>query len=184
MEVPNSLIGDHLNGELSADGFVELSEWLRTRESHMREFAVQWMIHSSLHDLMSQWEFRADALLRAMTSSGDLPAAPLPADRSERTSEFAASDIDIIAPGKPIKVRAGYWRLALIGLAALLLIGVTAATWSYLAKRPRVVAMLTQTANCQWEQSEKRLFDGALLKTGDVLRLREGRELVNFPSGA
>ncbi len=186
MDIPGSLINDHLNGELSADGYIQLGVWLRERDSHVREFAVQWLIHSSLYDVISQCKFQAEALFRATSTKGDLPNARLAgrADSSRPTNESTTIGMDDAVPGQPIRSRAGRLRFALVGLAALLLIGVMVGTRTYLAARPRVVAMLGQTANCQWDQSEGRLIDGALLKTGDVLRLTKGRALVTFTSGA
>jgi len=173
MDIPGNLINDHLNGELSVDGFDQLGDWLRESDSHIREFVVQWIIHSSLYDLLSQWHFQAEALFRATAAKNNLPHVSLPSGAEGN-----------IEPVTPINSRAGRLRLAVIGLATLLLVGASIGTWAYVAARPRVVAMLTQTANCQWDRSEEKLIEGALLKVGKVLRLTRGRALVTFTSGA
>jgi hypothetical protein len=186
MNVPGDLITDHLNGELSADGFVGLDNWLRQRESHAREFVVQWLIHSSLYELLSQRNFQAEALFRAVTTSVNEPYATLSGDRHRSTqrSESTTDGYDHADFSESIAGRGWNWRYAIAGLAAMLVIGLVAGTSVFLAARPRVVAVLSQSVDSQWDLADQRLFDGAQLKTGDVLRLTKGRAMVTFFSGA
>jgi hypothetical protein len=65
-----------------------------------------------------------------------------------------------------------------------LLIMVAAAVIVFVT-RPKVVAMLTQTAACRWETTgDKIVADGELFRQGDALKLVEGRALVTFVGGA
>jgi hypothetical protein len=72
----------------------------------------------------------------------------------------------------------------LVTLAAVVLVVLAGATIAYLAMRPSAVAMLTRTANCQWESTIGPIIDGAIFREGDVLHLVAGRALVNFAGGA
>ena len=79
MDNPSKLVDDHLDGELTDDGFRQLGGWLRERDEHVREFATQWLIHSLVHDYMNQRQVQADALLRALTTTrGESRTATLP----------------------------------------------------------------------------------------------------------
>ncbi len=155
----NSLIEDHLDGELTDAGFDALSNALY-EEGARREFAVKWMIHSLLHDLVSQRHFEANTLAE-MTAANDT----------------RVNGAGVVAP------RSRFW-IGIVSLAVVLLVSATAGMFVYHSFRPSAVAMLTQTANCRWDEAGKVPVDGALLKAGDTLHLLEGHALVTFTSGA
>ena len=176
MNQASKLIDDHIDGELTGDDARQLGEWLGTRDEHVREFATRWLIHSLLHDYMSQRLVQADALLRALTSRGEpldvsLSADVLPSPATRRPSMLT----DQIRATSPPYRRyfggdAGHRRdkhARLFGDAAK---G---------GCDGHSNGQLSLGSNCT-----VAIADGALLREGDELRLVQGRALVNFVSGA
>jgi hypothetical protein len=185
MDRPNNLIDDYLDGELKDDSRLRLGTWLHEHDDNVRELAVATLIHSLLDDYVSQRQVQADALLRAMTS-------PSPGSRGAVAKVRSSMEVPIERPRSSIespqlspRIRFGIhrWR-ALAAMAALVLIVVVGGVSALVVMRPRVAAMLTQTAACRWETSDAKIVDGALFREGDELRLATGRALVTFTSGA
>jgi hypothetical protein len=153
-----SLVEDHLDGELTPEGFDELCNELRGNERNTLEFATAWLIHSLLHDLVNQECVQANTLAEVIAAKGDGTTLRRPAG-----------------------IRKRLW-LAVLGLSAVLLVAATVGTLVYRSMPPTAVAMLTQTANCRWDGAAP--VDGALLKPGQTLHLLDGHALVTFTSGA
>jgi hypothetical protein len=187
MDRPSNLIDDYLDGELSDDTRLRLATWLHERDDNVRELSVASLIHSLLDDFVSQRQVQADALLRAMTSRPTALGAPIAP--TGRTSIAAPLQSPGSTPGEIprtlSKSRFGFRRWpALAAIAALGLITVVGGMTAFVVMRPRVAAMLTQTAGCRWEASDVNIVDGALFHAGDELRLAAGRALITFTSGA
>lgn len=180
------LLDDHIDGELAAEGFDRLCGLLRESDEHCREFAISWLTHSLLHDYMSQRQVQADALLRAIATTSINP-------------RFSALTEDLATP--PASTRkpsqAGYefsrWqilthlprlRYVVMGLIAGMLLLLALGSWVHQSLSPKVVAMLTQSANCQWDVSRASIAEGALIYEGDDLSLVRGRAFVTFVNGA
>jgi hypothetical protein len=184
MESPHQLIDDHLDGELSDDGFRRLGSWLRECDGHVRDFARAWLLHSLIHDHVCQRQVQAGALWRAMTTSnGDARSATLAERAVSLAGRSSVEPSDRRAMPGPID-RSSIPRYALGVLAGAMLCALAAGVWIYHHSRPRVVAMLTESAHCRWEAAGSDLAEGALLNAGDELRLSEGHALLTFSSGA
>lgn len=187
MDNPDTLIDDHLDDALTDDTFRQLVDWLRASDEHRQQFVREWLIHSLLHDYISQRQVQADALLRAMTTPR----------LESRTAILATGQTSpALLEQPPLRLRAensatsstvrrvGVLRRRFVGLAALLMIALAVGTLVYSAMQPKVVAMLTQTNNCRWAKASEALADGTLLREGDEIHLLDGRALVTFASGA
>jgi hypothetical protein len=185
MDNDSHLIDDHIDGELTGESARQLGDWLRDGDEHVQEFAAQWLIHSLLHDYMSQRQVQADALLRALTTRGERAMVPLTDVFSAQVTpdEPSASFLDD-RPSPLARNRLARSRRRIIGVFAAMLVLLAAGTLTYFATRPKVVAMLTQTSNCRWDRSHEAISDGALFHEGDELRLTSGRALITFVSGA
>ena len=75
-------------------------------------------------------------------------------------------------------------RYRIIGVAAVMLVTLAVGSSAYLATRPKVVAMLTQTANCRWEKSNEAIADGRCSAKVTSCDWPRGGPLVTFVSGA
>lgn len=172
-------IDDYLDSELGDDSFVELVAWLQAEPSHVAQFAYESLVHSLLDDIANERRVQTNALAHA-------------ADGEDGSWAFTGSDVTEAAPtashdgghppfGFQFALR---WRQAVFGLAVLVLVGSAVGLLGYLAFRPQVAAMLTQTVGCRWERADTAIYDGALLQTGQEIRLADGRAQVTFLSGA
>ena len=189
MDSENYLIDDYLDRELSGVTHQQLVAWLHEHDDHVRELAIGTLIHSLLHDFISQRQVQADALLRAMTMQpADSPAQEaslgnghLSTRAAGRHSVTRPCEAPMRSPNVSVNLRRRRrMRLAAVSIVLTMLAGAI----TFFALRPGVVAMLTQTAGCRWEAAGRKIADGALIREGDELKLVEGRALVTFVSGA
>jgi ferric-dicitrate binding protein FerR (iron transport regulator) len=153
-----SLVEDHLDGELTPERFDELCNDLRGNEQNMLQFGRAWLIHSLLCNLVNQECVHANTLAEVIAAKDDGAGFHRPAGIHRRL------------------------RLAVLGISAVLLVAATVGTLVYRSMPPTTVAMLTQTANCRWDGAAP--VDGALLKMGQTLHLLDGHALLTFTSGA
>src|SRR5262245_30927976 len=133
MDHANHLIDDHIDGELAGNDVQQLGDWLCAGDNHVREFASRWLIHSLIHDYMSQRQVQADALLRALATrdpSFTIPTAAKPLAESTVTRGGTMSHVGKRTTDRLIRVR------SVIGVVASMLLIFTIATLGYLARRP------------------------------------------------
>lgn len=170
MQRTSLLISDFLIGELDAAGIAELTELLRADPAVVDQLVFDSYVHSQLHDWMHVRQFRDELLADAF-----------------RDSELDHCALDSVAPLEELKSSPGRSRRRigiLAGLAASVLVVASLLAVGYFASRPAIVAQLTEASNCQWEASANSLAVGTLLHAGQPLRLKSGRAMLTFASGA
>jgi hypothetical protein len=170
MQRTSLLISDFLIGELDAAGIAELTELLRADPAVVDQLVFDSYVHSQLHDWMHVRKFRDELLADAF-----------------RDCELDHCALDSVAPLDELKLSPSRSRRRigiLAGLAASVLVVASMFAVGYFASRPAIVAQLTEASNCQWEAGANSLAVGTLLHAGQPLRLKSGRAMLTFASGA
>ncbi|MGD9633730.1 MAG: hypothetical protein AB7G28_20320 [Pirellulales bacterium] len=171
MQDISRLISDYLDGELDADGAARLTELLRQDPTVVDQLVTDSFVHSQLLDWMNVRQLR-DELLADAFSDAELDRCTLEAELAEEAEQLARTQ------------SRRRWTMWLAGLAATLLIATSLLTAGYFASRPAIVAQLTQDHGCQWEAGANQLAVGSLLHAGQLLKLKSGRAMLTFASGA
>lgn len=170
MQSISLLISDFLIGELDAAGVDELAGLLRADPAIVDQFVLDSFVHSQLHDWMHVRQFR-DELLAAAFRDSELDHCALAADVADIEPRVARER--------------SRWRIGVFaGLAAAVVVVASMFTVGYFATRPAIVAQLTETNSCLWEAGSAKFTVGSLLRAGQPLRLKSGRAMLTFASGA
>lgn len=174
----SQLISDYLDGELDDGGIQRLAGALRADVAAVDQLILDSFVHSQLHHWMNVRNLRDDLLVDAIRGMEPPDCSFDPRHCVEET-EAAVHDPSVVR--KPA-------QRSLLGimaaLAIMLLIGISIYTVRLISERSSIVGQLTQANNCQWDAAAQDLPVGSLLHAGQTMRLRSGRALVTFASGA
>lgn len=171
MQRITQLISEYLDGDLDAAGIAELTEMLRRDPTAIDQLAIDSFVHSQLHDWMNVRQLRDELLADAFRDREF--------DHCALEAELADED-----PESSHERSRRRWIGVSAGLAVSLLLAASIFAAGYFAWRPAIVAQLTEAKGCQWEAGSASLKVGSLLHAGQPLRLKSGRAILTFASGA
>jgi hypothetical protein len=207
----DAVLSRYFDGEASPQDVARLEEALAADEQFAEHVSRWCFMHrqicevlneDALHHLMDQFVTGAPGLPKGAISSFSLSTANSPAStRSEETPQ---------APSKS-KRAIGNWLLTAFALAAMLVVGIGAATWwirpgqssrdetadakldaKSIASRPPgpadgqppILATVTQLVAATWRPGAAELRHGQQLSAGTVVQLQSGMAKVTYECGA
>jgi FecR protein len=184
MDQISQVISAYLDGELDDEGIVNLAADLRGAPAVVDQLVLDMFVHSQLHHWMNVRQFRDDFLFDAL---GGMRPSDCSLDLFEDgvPAEAAVQHPAKVSPvAVPYRMRRQSWQNMVAALATALLIGVSIYTAHLVSSRHSIVAQLTRSDGCQWDNSAASMPVGTLLHQGQQLKLQSGRALVTFACGA
>ena len=200
------LLDDLAAGKLSEEQDIRLQHLAVESEAAKRLYLQYMDMYGTIHrKLCNRDKFQASLPLSAdppdskttseHTTSSNSSIFPLLEMENDILSSFNSTTMEEESVNPTTRANIFGWinfsqiPMLVIIVAVTLVLSAFVVLPIYWATRPAdpqwaVVARITRTTNCQWNQGEKWLQDGSFLTAGQLLDLKAGLAEVEFASGA